>query len=442
MPYNSFNNARMYEIGCIIADPSRSYYKPFPEFTPLEFEHFCAYLLYLQGYEITRLNSKIEPDGGIDFVAKKLDQWVIVQVKKSDWTYKTKQNARSGDYNIGLASVDRLLGTLEKKKDLYPNAIGYFFTLRRFSNIVTKDYCTSDKIYLYNLDTIRGIMNEIDFHRFGVQEVKGLAVVANNEIEYWGKAQYETVRSELEIVEKLITDKTFEINSIKAKINEVESIIFESLRDLYKQRDLLKSQLEYVKLINTEKSKIIQEEIKKAFDGFQDQINKEYEEVQKEFEEKKVIELSEEELTELKLIWRELSRTYHPDKHLGKQDYAKYEQICKLINNCNDKQDLKKLQDIKANPLKYFGIDSEDTHKFNSEFEAKIENLRAFLKLQRNELFNLENQLDSLLADSNYLLYKKDKNELGIIIENLKLKLKEEIKTIQDNIINLKQTTL
>jgi Restriction endonuclease len=437
MPYASFDNARMYEIGCIIADPSRAYYKPFPEFTPLEFEHFCAYLLYLQGYEITKLNSKIEPDGGIDFVAKKLDQWIIVQVKKSEWSNKSLKKTKSADYNIGTASVDRLLGTLEKKKDLYPNAIGYFFTLRQFSKVVIQDYCESQKIYLYNLETIRAMIQGINFERFGVNENKAVSVIAKSEIEYWGKADYDTIKSELNLVEKLIIDKTFEINCVKAKINEVEALIFENLRELYQEHDLLKTQLEYIKIQNLEKSKSEQEEVKKAFEEFQEKIKNEYEEVKKEFKEKKVIELSSGEQDELNTIWKKLRVFYHPDKHHGQPDCYKFEEISKLINHCNDIKDLTKLKDIQDNPHKYFGIDADEVDKYNLEFEAKIENLRQFLNSQKSKLYELENELEILLIDPNCSLYEKDKVELNEIIKSLKAKLTNEISVLKTNLENI-----
>ena len=83
------------QIASVIMDPTKSYYSPYPEFSPLEFEQFCVKLLSILDYCILSSNDTIAPDGGVDFVAQK-DNWIIIgQCKKSDWSGKIFETLNS-----------------------------------------------------------------------------------------------------------------------------------------------------------------------------------------------------------------------------------------------------------------------------------------------------------------------------------------------------------
>ena len=48
---------RLLTIAETISAPDRFFYSSFPEFTPLEFEHFCAFLLQKSGHIILELTA-------------------------------------------------------------------------------------------------------------------------------------------------------------------------------------------------------------------------------------------------------------------------------------------------------------------------------------------------------------------------------------------------
>lgn len=153
--------SRLVAITKVINDPFKFFSSNFP-FTPLEFEHFCAFLLEKTGHEILKINNVIEPDGGIDIISKKNNLIVITQVKKSDWNPRKNQR----DY-ICLETLQRHLGVVALKELEFKlkygrqcEVVGYFMTLKNFSKPAITAFANEPRMKLFNLERIQDMIKE------------------------------------------------------------------------------------------------------------------------------------------------------------------------------------------------------------------------------------------------------------------------------------------
>jgi Restriction endonuclease len=144
------------QIANVILAPTKSYYSSFPEFTPLEFEHFTIFLLHTLGYVILSSNDNIVADGGVDFVAQKENKIIIGQCKKSDWSSKIIGGTQS---NISEPTIKQHFATVALNKTKYPNneLIGYFVTLQRFSLPCKTTFAKEPSIKLFDCKALKNL---------------------------------------------------------------------------------------------------------------------------------------------------------------------------------------------------------------------------------------------------------------------------------------------
>jgi hypothetical protein len=439
MPNNiHLTQNRFFEIASIILDPLKSYYSPFPEFSPLEFEHFCCFLLGNSGYEIVISNDNIEADGGIDFVAKKNNQIIIGQCKKSDWSGKIVGGTAS---NISRASVMQHFGVVTMQAENYfdNEVIGYFLTLRIYSKPTRETFGNHKKMKLIDLPLLRQMISEV----LTKLDAKNFQLVLRQkaDTDIWQDQELARIKEEIQILEALIADQEVELEQYKNKSSQAQKIITLELIDLYREIDLLRSNIEFIKLANIQKAKsaeTIDEELTKAYQDNQQKINEEYEELEEEFTNSQINVLDQDELAEVKetkKLYYKLCHLYHEDKNsqILSEDQKSFQKILSIITN--SKSDFKKLVDIRDNPHKYFqGKIPESVNISKQKLVEYILTLQTQLESLQNQVEELQDSEQAKIFD----LYFSDREAFDIIVENRRNQLKEELLDLEQELEDLK----
>jgi Restriction endonuclease/WG containing repeat len=417
------------KIASVITDPKKSYYSSFPEFTPLEFEHFCIKLLNINGYIILSSNSNIASDGGIDFVASKDNRIIIGQCKKSDWSGKIVGGNAS---NIGEPTVMQHFGLVNIKSTEYPDkeVIGYVMTLSKFSLPCKNTFGANPKIKLIGLSELRDLIN------IAISAIE-TALRSDYDTNQWYDDQVIAINTEISILENLVANIELELSQASTRSNQVEKIIMNELIDLYREIALIKSEIEFMKAKKaklTEEKNKQDEELTEEYQNKQQKINEEYDGLEEEYINPTIEPLSDTDLEEAKTLYRELSHLYHPDKH--QESKTEFTRIFQAINS--SKSSLSSLIDIRDNPHKYF--DGKIPESINITKEQLIEYLN---KLQE-QYANIQTKLETILEGTNNQLYKtyyNDRNEFDAVVatkkSNLQLeldRLRKELQEIVDEI--------
>lgn len=410
---------KLLAITKVIAAPDKFFYSSFPEFSPLEFEHFCAFLLQKDGHSILELNSKQEADGGIDIITQKDEQIWVIQVKKSDWNTGKK----SKDY-ISLETVDRHFGVVCRKevelKEKYgQEVLGYFMTLRRFSSHTLAHFASEKRMKFCELKELKKLIVDLEVLNVDL----GMVV--------WQDLELARIKEEISILEKLISEKDVEIQTLQNKISSVEKVIMLELLDLYRLLDLLKFELKFIqdKKIS---QKMQDEKLTAEFVQNQQKIDEEYENLEREYVAKKITVLSELDQKKFKQVYRQLMHRFHPDKNPNNRE--NYEKITKSITAAKETQDLTLLEDIANFPEKYFGgilPEEQDNKQVLAKFVVQLQ----------EKLAQLDDQIDLLQSEESLGLYELwSQNELSFnqFLAKKKAVLTEEISQIREQVEALK----
>lgn len=222
------------------------------------------------------------------------------------------------------------------------------------------------------------------------------------------KEQKEKELEELDEFDDRYDECYEEYQELKSKLNEAEERLNEKRKEAKKAKE---------KLDEDENSKEYEESKKDS-----SEFNKEYEEVKN----KDRYELSEEELKELKSLYRKSAMLCHPDIVADefKEEAVK---VFHQLNEANEKQDLEAIKEIYAN-LKTHGFSfTSDSTDDKELLRDKIANLRK--NIQENE-----NEIERIKEDESYKILQENE-DIDEYLEGLKTKLQQEYENILNKLV-------
>lgn len=245
----------------------------------------------------------------------------------------------------------------------------------------------------------------------------------------WQDLELAKIKEEINILEKLISEKEVESQSLQNKISSVEKVIMLELLDLYRLLDLLQAELKFIqgKILSQKNEKLDEEFVQN-----QEKIEEEYDKLEEEYITKETKVLGEDEEKEFKKIYRGLMHRFHPDKSLKHKE--NYEKITKIINSAKEKQDLQLLKDIQTFPEKYFGgvlPEQQDDKMILANFVGQLQ-----LKLAE-----LEDQIDLLQTQESlklYQMWENNQTKFTDFLAERKANLEEKIDQVRCEIAELK----
>ncbi len=287
--------------------------------------------------------------------------------------------------------------------------------------------------YLAQLQNLKG-RNEPDSapHIAVTGSGSGIVVYRNLELEKL-RAWVQEARTRLAEIKAEYTQERIAVDAVQGKL-------FVLLRKSYQRRDRLKIYVFYrEKYLDAllrggeREAEAVQEEYRRA----RAQSDAEYDREEKIANESH--EPSEEEATEIKALWRKLSRLFHPDRFMhDEQRRATYERLMQIINRAKDDGDLSTLREIANDPNGYLLRNGDTALDFSDS--AEIAKLRSLYESLQAEILTALEELNLLHESPEYELYQMHKSSpeiLTSVASNYENALAEEISQLEDRLIKV-----
>jgi DNA polymerase III epsilon subunit-like protein len=258
----------------------------------------------------------------------------------------------------------------------------------------------------------------------------------------WRDQDAEELRRLVETARDRVAGLETELASIRAKVDQVRAKIFHALRPLYEKRDSLRLKIEYRKMyIDTllAEGEESAEDVEAEFQEKAENTRRQYEETAHALEDKHV--LSKEEEKHLQKLWKKLVRLYHPDKfHNDPEKREAYEKLTADINQAKDSGDIRKLEEIAADPDAYLakmGLRADDLQLG----QDKVNLRKVWEALQERILQTLE-EIDAQKASEDFDLFElaqKDDSLLDKVVGQLSQALEEMVGSLEAELAGLDQ---
>jgi DNA polymerase-3 subunit epsilon len=205
--------------------------------------------------------------------------------------------------------------------------------------------------------------------------------------------------------------------------------LFRILKDLHKERDRLRLVVKYRKEFlsqninpDSDAAKSAENQFKKATEDSE----KAYEEAYQKLSKKKP--LTEEEEVELRTLWKQLVKLFHPDLvHDDPEKAETFHKLTQAINQAKAAGDLETLKEIAADPeafLRKQGWASVDLGE-----SEDLETLKARLVMLLKQIDEVRTATEELLASDDYKLLQlcqADDSVLKSVTEKQRQQLEDE----------------
>jgi DNA polymerase III epsilon subunit-like protein len=203
----------------------------------------------------------------------------------------------------------------------------------------------------------------------------------------------------------------------RSAVEATQAKLFNRVREHYQRRDRLRLLVDhrrgYLKVLmasGDEEAAQVETNYQKA----RAQSDANYDDAARAATNKK--ELSSQEETELKTLWKKLVLLYHPDRHAGEADaFDTYEKLMSAINRAKEEGDIDLLREIASDPNSFIlrqGWTALDLGEAN-----EIESLRKLLDTLNVEIVNKLEALNNLHESSDYELYQRCHRQSGLLDE-------------------------
>lgn len=212
-----------------------------------------------------------------------------------------------------------------------------------------------------------------------------------------------------------LADLEAEYTSQKSRVSVVQAAVFKRLRKHFEERDRLRLVVRYRRAYVQKLLSDGEEAAAKVRDEFQEadaQTKQDYQDIGAEMEARH--RLSDDEEAELKRLWRDLVKLYHPDRYASEPDkQATYTKLTGTINEAKDSGDLETLRKIAADPNAFVmrrgwtAIDLRD--------DDDPDHLQKLLHSLEAEMISVIEATDTLKRSPSFKLYEateQDANEL------------------------------
>ncbi len=242
------------------------------------------------------------------------------------------------------------------------------------------------------------------------------------------------LRQRIDAARLRLADLEAQYTSQKSRVSALQAVVFKRLRKHFEERDRLRLVVRfrraYVQKLLSEGAEAAAQ-VNKLFEEAEAQTKQEYEDIGTEMEAKR--RLSEDEEAEVKRLWRDLVKLYHPDRYASEPDkQATYTKLTGAINEAKDNGDLETLRKIAADPQAYVmrrgwaAIDLRD--------DDQPEELQKLLHSLEAEMLAVIDATNALKRSPSYKLYEateEDAEELDRAVAEQIAGIAKEIEQLQ-----------
>jgi len=203
----------------------------------------------------------------------------------------------------------------------------------------------------------------------------------------------------------------------RCAVEATQARLFNLVREHYQKRDrvqlIVEHRRKYLKVLlasGDEEAARVADEYEKA----RARSDSNYEDAARAATNKK--ELSREEESELKTLWKKLVRLYHPDRFAGEANTIDtYEKLTSAINRAKEEGDVELLREIANDPTGF--ILRQGWTRLDFSDATEIESLRKLLDTLHAEIINKLEALNDLHESSDYELYQRSSRHPGLLDE-------------------------
>jgi len=244
---------------------------------------------------------------------------------------------------------------------------------------------------------------------------------------------------ELQAIKKLVDaarERLADLESIYSaesnKVAVVNSSLFKLLSAEYRKRDQLSRIIKYRKrFLDSFYSHSDHEE--DIFEGYEEEeknSNKEYEEAESAAE--SVQELTQEQKTDLKKIYKKLASLYHPDRAQSDVEIKAYTVLMSAINLAKEKNDIEMLRKIANDPDSILQEAGEVTLGIRDRDD--VSDLKRVYQVLQVKIVEIISKINDLKEDPQYelaTLVERKPSYLDETAEEMKKELLEEISSLE-----------
>ena len=240
-------------------------------------------------------------------------------------------------------------------------------------------------------------------------EVAALVIYANPELEQ--------LRQLVAAARTRLVQLEVDFAKEKARVDAIQAVLFQRLRECYQKRDRLRLIIEYRRKYLDSLVRGGDEEAKQAEENYakaKTQSDHDYEETAAAVAEKK--ELSAEEEAELGRLWKKLVKLYHPDRFAHEPDkLATYHKLTAAINRAKDSGDINTLREIAEDPHGF--ILRQGWERLDFSDEAELAQLRKLYETLQLEIITVIESLTQLRESPDYELCQISEQKPGVLDE-------------------------
>jgi DNA polymerase-3 subunit epsilon len=221
------------------------------------------------------------------------------------------------------------------------------------------------------------------------------------------------------------------------EINKVDSLradLFKSLHELYHKRDRLRLVVKFRREYLDKKISPDSEAAKSAEKKFRfatEENEKAYEDAFQKLSKKKL--LTEEEEIELRALWKQLVKLFHPDLvHDDSEKAATYHKLTQAINEAKAASDLETLKDIVADPESFLKKKGWASVYLGESEDLDV--LKARLEMLLKQIEEVQKATEELISSDDYKLLQlcqKDDSVLKSVTEKQCRMLEDECTRLQ-----------
>ena len=203
----------------------------------------------------------------------------------------------------------------------------------------------------------------------------------------------------------------------RCAVEATQARLFNLVREHYQKRDrvrlIVEHRRKYLKVLlasGDEEAARVTDEYEKA----RARSDSNYEDAARAATNKK--ELSTEEESELKTLWKKLVLLYHPDRFAGEANTIDtYEKLTSAINRAKEEGDIELLREIANDPAGF--ILRQGWTRLDFSDATEIESLRKLLDTLRAEIIDKLEALNDLHESSEYELHERSSRQPGLLDE-------------------------
>ena len=220
----------------------------------------------------------------------------------------------------------------------------------------------------------------------------------------------------------------------KNKVDSLRAELFNTLRKLFQQRDRLRLVVQYRREFlanNIKPDSTAARSAEKQFRTANEENDKSYEEAFQKLSKNKP--LSEEEEAELRSLWKQLVKLFHPDLvHDDPEKAETYHKLTQAINQAKAAGDLETLKAIAADPEAFFK--KNGWASVNLGGSDDLETLKARLEMLLKQIEEVQKATEELLASEDYQLLQLcevDDSLLKSVTEKQRHQIEDECACLQ-----------